>query len=142
MILTARCIFFVAIALPAITWTLDRFVLRRKIDWPFMSLLTWIACCIIVWVSAIVLDIGLETAMMSYGLDGDGSVSGAELTPAAETAIDRWQSDVGRNFGVFLAIPIFAIWTAVIYCTASLATIVVRSKSNGYERHSSRTPWR
>ncbi len=127
MIVIARCILLVAIALPLITWTVDRCVLRRTVGWPLMSLLTWLGCILIAWIAALVLEIGIEANMMSFDLNRDGSISGSELTPAAELAIDRWSSDVGRNFGVFLVIPLFAIWTAVVYSVLSATTYVVRS---------------
>ena len=127
MIALARCVLLIAFALPCVTWSLDRFVLRRKVGWPLFSLLTWIGCFVIAWVAAFILEIGIESNMMSHDLDGDGSIAGSELTPDAEAAIERWSSDVGRNFGVFLAIPLFAIWTATVYCALSAASWVARS---------------
>lgn len=127
MILLARCVLLFAVALPCLTWTLDRYVLQRKIGWPFMALLTWIGCFVIAWVAAFVLEVGIERNMMSHDLDGDGSIDGAELTPAAEIAIERWSSDVGRNFGVFLAIPLFALWTTVVYSILSAIAWAARS---------------
>jgi hypothetical protein len=67
-----------------------------------------------------VLEQGLQDKMMSYDLNGDGGITGAEETPAAQIAIDRWQHDTGRGFGPFLAIPIFAAWTAIVYSVLGL----------------------
>ena len=116
----ARAIVFLAIFLPVITYVFDRWVLKRRIDWPLMTILTWLACCFMVWFAGLVLEQGLYDTMMSYDLDGDGSIAGAEETPASRIAIDRWQHDTGRNFGPFLAIPLFAVWTGIVYLVLGL----------------------
>jgi hypothetical protein len=128
MILLARFVLLLAMALPFVTWSLDRFVLRRKVDWPLFSLLTWIGCFVIAWVAAFILEIGIESEMNSHDLDGDGSITGSELTPDAKEAMERWSSDTGRNFGIFLAIPFFAIWTATVYIALSAASLIARSR--------------
>lgn len=115
MILIARALVYLALMLPVFTFLLDRWVLRRRTDWPLMTILTWLACCAIVWLASIVLEQGLHDKMMSYDLNGDSAITGAEDTPSAQIGIDRWQHDTGRNFGPFLAVPIFAAWTAMVY---------------------------
>jgi len=120
MILIARALVYFALTLPVFTFLLDRWILRRRIDWPLMTILTWLACCAIVWLASIVLEQGLHDKMMSYDLNGDGAITGAEETPSAQIAIDRWQHDTSRNFGPFLAVPIFAAWTAIVYLVLGL----------------------
>ena len=53
--------------------------------------------------------------MKSYDLDGDGGISGAELTPAAEHAMDEWASDTGRTFAPIVGVPLTAIWYTTLF---------------------------
>lgn len=120
MILLARALVYFALTLPVFTFLFDRWVLRRRIDWPLMTIITWLACCAMVWLASLVLEHGYHDKMMSYDLNRDGVITGAEETPAEQIAIDRWQHDTGRNFGPFIAIPIFAAWTAIVYLVLGL----------------------
>jgi len=103
------------LALPLLTWFANLFI-RIAIAPKYRSLVTGLLCFltviagyIVLLTSAWVLDTQLEADMNRYDLDGDGGIGGAELTPAAERAIEEWASDSDRMFTRFLGIPLTTI---------------------------------
>jgi len=116
MIGLSRALLLAAVALPALTWTLNRFVLRRKLSWVLMVLITWGGCVVMTWGCLYALEAGLRANMMVFDLDRDGSISRSELTPDAKIAMAEWSSDTGRNLGTFLVVPLSGAWTGAMCC--------------------------
>ena len=98
--------------LPLTMWLL-RLVANRRIHILVLYLLAVVIGYLLLVGTAWAADIMLERKMNSFDLDGDGSISGHELTPEAQQAIDDWASDTGRTLAIFTALPLTAIWAAL-----------------------------
>ena len=101
------------IGLPLIAWSTN-LLTGKRIHPALLYVIAGIAgyCLLLVTVWAV--DIHLKAEMNSFDIDGDGSISGPELTPAAEKAMDEWASDTGRSFAPVLGVPLTAIWYAMV----------------------------
>lgn len=98
--------------LPLTMWLL-RLVANRRMHILVLYLLAVVIGYLLLVGTAWAADIMLEQKRNSFDLDGDGSISGHELTPEAQQAMDDWASDTGRTFAILMALPLTAIWAAL-----------------------------
>lgn len=87
----------------------------KRIHLAILYVLTGILGYVVLLMSVWALDARLEAEMNAFDLDGDGGFSGAELTPAAERAMEEWSSDTGRLFAPIFGIPITGIWYTILF---------------------------
>ena len=111
--------------LPLLLW-LARLLANRRIHGFLLYLGTVLVGYFVFVGSAWTADFVLEQKMNRFDLDGDGGISGDELTPAAEQAMDEWASDTGRTFAVFTGLPVTAIWAAICLSPLCLGEWAVR----------------
>ena len=105
---------FTWIGLPIATW-IGNLSTGKRIHPALLYIGTAFAGYVILLASVWALDAQLEAKMNSFDLDGDGGFSGAELTPAAQAAMDEWASDTGRTFAPVFGIPATAIWYTILF---------------------------
>ena len=63
-----------------------------------------------------------EWELNRFDLDGDGSFSNDEYTPAAQAAMKRLTNDTGRLFAPIVAAPVTLIWVAINFTSLYLGT--------------------
>ena len=63
-----------------------------------------------------------EWELNRFDLDGDGSFSDDEYTPAAQAAMKRLTNDTGRLFAPIVAAPVTLIWVAINFTFLYLGT--------------------
>jgi len=95
---------------PAVYWV----VVRSWSTAPKLGCFTYVFGYILLLVTVGVIDSELWHEMMSYDLNGDGSVMGIEETPQAIAAEQEWSSDVGRSFAVVTGIFYVLIWYSLV----------------------------
>ena len=101
-------------ALPVITW-IGNLSVRKRVHPAILYFATGVAGYVVLLVAVWAVDAKLEAEMNAFDLNGDGSFSGAELTPAAERAMEEWSSDTGRTFAPIFGVPITAIWYTIVF---------------------------
>ena len=86
-------------------------------------------------INALTTDVAGSGTPASFDLDGDGWFSEAEMTPAAEEAMQEFTSDTGRTFAPAFGIPFTAIWVgvcfAILYSAEWIARLINRKPKKG-----------
>ena len=123
---TSECMFYAWLLCPAVYWI----VLRRFSTAPRLGCFTYLFGYVLLLVTVGVIESELWYEMMSYDLNGDGSVMGIEETPQAIAAEQEWSSDVGRSFaavtGVFYVLIWYSIVILILMTIESLAKWFIR----------------
>ena len=119
---TSDYLFYTWLACPAIYWI----ILRRWSTAPALGCFTYIFGYILLLITVGVIESELWHDMMSYDLNGDGSVMGIEMTPKARAAEEEWSSDVGRSFAAFTGIFYVLIWYSLVILTMKTVESVNR----------------
>ena len=112
---------WVALLLPFATWCISRTSSDKSMRCLVYPLLTFVCAMALFAIAGVLVERDILREIASFDLDGDGSITGDEVSPASEEAELRWSSDVGRNFAPIIGPPIFAIWILVVYSLCSLA---------------------
>lgn len=121
MLLIGQCLAWSAIGVPVAAGLINRYSFKGNCRLPTAGL----ACLIsygLLLASLPFAEAGLDAEMMSFDLDGDGSFDQSEISPDAEAAMERWQSDVGRNFAPCTGLVLVPIWTAAVFWILSPRT--------------------
>ena len=90
-----------------------RLIVKRKAtvkSWGGGLLLSAVGCYLLMLASVKLTDAHLEARLNEYDLNGDGSFSGAEVTPQMEEAMAEWASDTGRSLA-----PITGLFMSPLY---------------------------
>ena len=95
---------------PVVYWV----VVRRWSTAPKLGCFTYILGYFLLLVTVGVVDSELWHEMMSYDLDGDGSVTGIEETPQAIAAEREWSNDIGRSLAAVTGILYVLIWYSLV----------------------------
>ena len=113
-------------------------IIKKKshLSWWLMSwMISSIVCFLLLWGYLVWLDGYYESNLNAFDLDGDGSFSGAELTPEMDKAMEEYTSDTGRSFGRianFVISPMYAgFWHVVIGIPYLLNTKKRQSEAAG-----------
>ena len=114
-ILSSGLFLFIVLG-PTLIW-LTNLILQRRMPAVWLYLLVAVMVYVAIVCAAWLGDIQAKADMDSFDLDGDGSLGGPELTPAAERAIDNWASDTGRTMAPILGIPCAALWVGLCMTT-------------------------
>jgi hypothetical protein len=117
-------------ALPLMMWVL-RLVGPRRVHVVILFVCTVVVGYFLYVGAAMTADVLIEQRMNRFDLDGDGGISGDELTPEAQQAIDDWASDTGRTFAFITALPVTAIWAAIWLTPLCAAEWIVRRHLRG-----------
>lgn len=102
-------------ATPLICWLLNALVLRRRIHWSLLFILSCVAGFVVLMVTVQVIDIEIQLEIDRHDIDGDGSISGNEMTAEAERAMQALTSDTGRALAPITGFPITFVWTAISF---------------------------
>lgn len=86
---------------------------RRRVHWCVVIVVATVSGYAMLLGSVLAYDMELDRDLVRYDLDGDGSFSEQELTPAAEHAMYRVSSDTARQFAPFTGIPITVMWVTL-----------------------------
>lgn len=95
-------------------------LLRRRVHWCAVIAVATVSGYAMLLGSVLTYDMELDRDLSRYDLDGNGSFSEQELTPAAEQAMYRVSSDTARQFAPFTGIPITLMWVT-LGCSVLLA---------------------
>jgi hypothetical protein len=114
------------LVLPVITAI--RLMVKRKtsfwawIAWLFISS---IGCYLLLLLSVYLTDLRLDIKLNSYDLNGDGSFSGAELTPEMEHAMSEWSTDTGRGLAPSAGVVLIPFYTGFWYLLLGIPYMIV-----------------
>ena len=97
------------LALPISSWVANLF-LPRRLHFVLLFVLVCFGGYILLVASVFAYDAYLETELYEYDLNGDRRFEDAELTPAAQRAMDNLTNDTGRQFAPVTAVPITGLW--------------------------------
>jgi hypothetical protein len=100
-------------ATPLTCWLLNALVLRRRIHWSLLFILSCVAGFAVLMVTVQVIDVEVQLEINRHDTDGDGSISGSEMTAEAERAMHNLTSDTGRALAPITGFPITFVWTAI-----------------------------
>lgn len=110
---------------------------QKRLHVFLLYVITILAGFVLAVAAAWMADLHLNAELDRLDLDGDGGISGAELTPEAQQVMDDWASDTGRVMVIFTGLPLSAIWYgmcfAVLYFGKWVLTIIF-SKRQAAER--------
>lgn len=77
-----------------------------------------VGCYLLLVFAILATEWHLKAELAQFDLNGDGSFSGAELTPEMEEAMSAWTSDTGRRFAPFVGLvtcPVYSgFWHFII----------------------------
>ncbi|MBL4802676.1 MAG: hypothetical protein JKY45_12365 [Emcibacter sp.] len=80
-----------------------------------MALLNFVLIIVIYYIWIFSLEVVLERKMYQYGLEVNGWDSLGEPSEELRAAMDRWQSDTGRNFGKIFIVPFSFIYSLAFW---------------------------
>ena len=126
---------FVWFGLPLTAYIVNRCLKTWRLHPALLYCITGFTCYVILLVNVFAVDAHLKAEAYSFDLDGDGWFSEAEMTPAAEEAMQEFTSDTGRTFAPAFGIPFTAIWVgvcfAVLYSAEWIARLTNRKPKEG-----------
>ena len=74
-------------------------------------------------------DVRLDAELAAFDLNGDGSFSGSELTPAQSEAMDRVVDDTGRALAPITGILYSVLYVLVVICISSIVRMLMATNS-------------
>lgn len=77
-------------------------------------------------VSVWAIDANLERELYRFDIDGNGSFSDAEMTPAAERAMEEFTNDTGRVMAPVFGLPYTAVWYCLCFAILSSAERITK----------------
>lgn len=122
---TALMIVFLVVPLvSAIRLTVKRVVSLRR--WGTWFLFSALGCYLLLLTSVKLTDLHLDARLKKYDLDGDGSYSGAEVTPQMEEAMAEWASDTGRSLAPITGLIVSPIYSGFWHFLIGFPYILIR----------------
>ena len=88
---------------------------QKRLHAMLLYAITVLAGFVLAVAAAWMADLHLNAELDRLDLDGDGGISGAELTPEAQQVLDDFGNDTGRVMVIFTGIPLSAIWYAICF---------------------------
>lgn len=109
-------------ATPLTCWLLYALVLRRRIHWSLLFMLSCVAGFVILMITVQVIDIEIQHEINRHDIDGDGSISRSEMTAEAKRAMHDLTSDTGRALAPITGFPITFVWTAINFIVLAVVS--------------------
>jgi predicted PurR-regulated permease PerM len=100
--MTWNAAFIAFLASPLTLWLIHRFLLRNKAHWLLLWPIAVVACYVFLLLGVHLLDAHLLAELYKHDLNGDGSFSGSEDSPAMYELHSTW-----IDFACLLAYAIF-----------------------------------
>ena len=112
--MTWTAAYYAFFASPLSLWLINRFLLRNKIHWLLLWPIAAFACYFFLLLGVHLLDSQLLAELNQHDLDGNGSFSDSEDSPAMREALGRVTNDTGRALA-----PVTGILDEIIHKMAS-----------------------
>jgi hypothetical protein len=123
----SRLLVFAFAATPLSMWLLNVFMFRRRIYPIILFTLAFLIGYVVLLMAVAALDAELDYELHRHDINGDGALSGEELTAEAERAMDAVTSDTGRNFAAVTGIPITFLWTTLNFTVIGVVDWLARA---------------
>lgn len=113
-----------------------RLIVKRAVSlrrWRAWFLVSSLGCYLLLSASAKLTDLHLDARLKNYDLDGDGSFSGAELTPQMQEAMAEWTSDTGRVLAPITGLIVSPIYAGFWHLLLGFPYILIRRSDKKIE---------
>ena len=116
------CAFF---ASPLSLWLINRILLRNQIHWLFLWSIAAATCYFFLLLGVQLLDSQLLAELNQHDLDGNGSFSDSEDSPAMRKAMGRVTNDTGRTLAPITGIPFSIFWVGLNSIPLGLISLAI-----------------
>ena len=117
--------FYAFFASPLALWLINRFLLQNKIHWLLLWAIAAFTCYFCLVLSVHLLDSQLLAELHKHDLDGNGSFSESEDSPAMRKAMARVTNDTGRTLAPFTGIPFSIVWVSLNHIPLGFISLAI-----------------